>query len=147
VKKDHPSPEMSLPIPLEIYQQLVSASVKTGFSQEIWEIGTTAIREWMARNNPESFAMPSLSGYQWKHLFLPNGTVLRTIFNGKNFHCRVEDDEIVYQGEKVSPSSFVNAVGGVRRNAWKVVWVLFPNSSTWKAAESLRAKKKSGKAR
>lgn len=147
MKREHPSPDMTLPISFEIYQQLVSASVKSGFSQEIWEIGAAAIRDWMARNDPDSFPMPSLSGYQWKQVFLPNGTVLRTIFNGKNFHCRVEDDEIVYDGKKVSPSGFVNAVGGVRRNAWKVVWVLLPNSSVWKSAGSLRAKKKSGKAR
>jgi hypothetical protein len=133
---------MSLPISLEIYQQLVSASVKTGFSQEIWEIGAAAIREWIVRNDPDAIAMPPLSGYQWKNIFLPNGTLLRTIFNGKNFHCRVEGDEILYNGKKVSPSGFVNAVGGVRRNAWKVVWILFPNSPSWKSAESLRTNKK-----
>jgi hypothetical protein len=38
--------------------------------------------------------MPATSGYQWKHLFLPNDTLLRTIFNGKNFHCLAEGDHI-----------------------------------------------------
>jgi hypothetical protein len=65
---------MSLPISLEIYQQLLCASVNSAFKQEAWEIGAVAIREWMTRNNPESFAMPETCGYQWKHLFLPNGT-------------------------------------------------------------------------
>jgi hypothetical protein len=132
---------MALPISLELYQQLVSASVKSGFEKETWEIGAAAIREWMIRNNPESFAMPATSGYQWKHLFLPNGTLLRTIFNGKNFHCLVEEDQIRYNGKIISPSGFANAVGGVRRNAWKVIWVLFPNSSAWKLAGALRTKK------
>jgi hypothetical protein len=134
---------MSLPISLEIYQQLVSASIKGGFKQEAWEIGAAAIRDWMARNNPESFAMPATSGYQWKNLFLPNGTLLRTVFNGKNFHCLVEDDHIRYNEQEMSPSGFANAVGGVRRNAWKVIWVLFPNSSVWKHAGACRTKKKS----
>lgn len=133
---------MALPISLEVYQQLVSASVKTGFSQEIWEIGEAAIHEWMTRNNPDSFAMPPLSGYQWKHLFLPNGTLLRTVFNGKNFHCLVESDHIIYDGKQVSPSGFANAVGGMRRNAWKAIWILYPKSTVWKLAESLRTKKK-----
>jgi hypothetical protein len=44
MKREHPSPDMTLPISFEIYQQLVSASVKSGFSQEIWEIGAAAIR-------------------------------------------------------------------------------------------------------
>jgi hypothetical protein len=78
MKSEHPSPDMTLPISFEIYQQLVSASVKSGFSQDIWESGAAAIRDWTARN---------------------------------------------------------------------VVWVLLPNSSIWKSAGFLRAKKKSGKAR
>jgi hypothetical protein len=143
VKREHPSPNMSLPVTLEIYQQLLGASVNSAFKHEAWEIGAIAIREWMTRNNPESFAMPETCGYQWKHLFLPNGTLLRTIFNGKNFHCLVEKDHIRYNGQDISPSGFVNTVGGVRRNAWKVIWILFPNSSVWKLAGTLRTRKTS----
>jgi hypothetical protein len=132
---------MDLPISFEIYQQLLRASAGTGFEKEIWEIGAAAIRDWVVRNDPDSIAMPATAGYQWKSLFLPNGTLLRTVFNGKNFHCLVEEDHILYDGKPVSPSGFANAVGGVRRNAWKVIWILFPNSSVWKLAGTLRAKK------
>jgi hypothetical protein len=141
MQKQHPSPHMNLPISIEIYQQLLRASAGSGFEKEAWEIGAVAIRDWMVRNDPDSFAMPATAGYQWKSLFLPNGTLLRTIFNGKNFHCLVEEDHIVYNGQSVSPSGFANAVGGVRRNAWKVIWILFPNSSEWKLAGTLRVKK------
>lgn len=68
----------------------------------------------------------------------PNGTLLRTVFNGKNFRCLVEEDRIFYNGREVSPSGFANAAGGVRRNAWKVMWIPFPNSSVWKLAGTLR---------
>jgi hypothetical protein len=141
MQKQHPSPHMNLPISIEIYQQLLRASAGSGFEKEAWEIGAVAIRDWMIRNDPDSFAMPATAGYQWKSLFLPNGTLLRTIFNGKNFHCLVEEDHIVYNGQSVSPSGFANTVGGVRRNAWKVIWILFPNSSEWKLAGTLRVKK------
>jgi hypothetical protein len=143
VKREHPSPNLSLPVTLEIHQQLLCASVNSAFKHEAWEIGAIAIREWMTRNNPESFAMQETCGYQWKHLFLPNGTLLRTIFNGKNFHCLVEKDHIRYNGQEISPSGFVNTVGGVRRNAWKVIWILFPNCSVWKSAGTLRTRKTS----
>lgn len=136
-----PSPHMDLPISIELYQQLSSASMRGGFKQESWEIGAAAIREWLVRNDPETFAMPTTSGYQWKHLFLPHGTLLRTIFDGKNFHCLVEGDHLRYNGKITSPSGFANAVGGTRRNAWKVIWILFPNSTVWKFAGSLRPKK------
>jgi hypothetical protein len=132
---------MSLPISLETYQRLLTASGKSGFQKEYWEIGDIAVRDWLARNAPESFGKPATAGYQWKHLFLPNGTVLRTVFEGKNHHCIVENDEIHYNGSKTSPSGFANAVGGVRRNAWKVIWILFPNSSVWELAGTLRAKR------
>jgi hypothetical protein len=34
---------MALPISLELYQHLVSASMKSGFEKEAWEIGAAAI--------------------------------------------------------------------------------------------------------
>jgi hypothetical protein len=132
---------MNLPLTLELYQHLIAASVRSGFKKETWEIGAAAIREWLVRNDPDGFPMPKTSGYQWKHLFLPNGTLLRTVFSGKSFHCLVEGDHIRYNGEIISPSGFANAVGGVRRNAWKVIWILFPDSSAWKLAGALRPKK------
>jgi hypothetical protein len=132
---------MTLPLSLELYQHLIAASVRSGFKKETWEIGAAAIREWLVRNDPDGFPMPATSGYQWKHLFLPNGTLLRSVFSGKNFHCLVEGDHIRYNGEIISPSGFANAVGGVRRNAWKVIWILFPDSSAWKLAGALRPKK------
>jgi hypothetical protein len=147
MQRQHPAPAMELPISLEIYHQLLGASAASGFEKESWEIGAAAIRDWMARHHPDSFAMPATAGFQWKSVFLPNGTVLRTIFNGKNFHCLVEDDRILYDGQSVSPSGFANAVGGVRRNAWKVVWILFPNTSEWKLAGTLRTSKNAHKPR
>ncbi len=140
MKREHPNPQMALPISIELYQQLAAASFSNGLEQEPWEIGASALREWMIRHRPETFAMPTISGYQWKSLFLPDGTLLRTSFNGNNFHCLVEKDRIRYDGKEISPSGFANAVGGVRRNAWKVIWVLLPNTSTWKPANSLRAR-------
>jgi hypothetical protein len=67
---------MSLPISLELHQQLAAASLRSGYEKEIWEIGAIAIREWLVRNEPDTFAMPATSGYQWKHL--PTG--LRPVF-------------------------------------------------------------------
>ena len=133
---------MSLPISLELHRQLAAASLRSGYQKEIWEIGAVAIREWLVRNDPEAFAMPANAGYQWKHLFLPAGTLLRTVFDGKNFHALVEGDKLVFDGKATSPSGFANAVGGVRRNAWNVIWILFPNDPTWKQAGRLRSRTK-----
>jgi len=72
---------------------------------------------------------------------------LRTVFGGKNYHCVVEGDHILYNGQAVSPSGFVNAVGGMRRNAWRCTWILFPDSKDWKLADTLRARVRPPRAR
>ncbi len=82
--------------------------------------------------------MAPTKGYQWKSLFLPDGTVLRTVFAGKNHHCIVDNDQILYNGQAVSPSGFINAVGGIRRNAWRSTWVLLPENKHWVFADTLR---------
>lgn len=133
---------MEFPVAMETYTKLYAASADTGYEREIWEIAAEAITAWLARNAPDSFGMPTTSGYQWKDVFLPDGTFLRTIYEGKNYHCFVEGDRLHYQGNAVSPSSFANGVGGNGRNAWKVVWVLLPHTTTWKLAGTLRQAKR-----
>ena len=80
-------------------------------------------------------------------IVLPNGTVLRTVFGGKNYHCNVDGDAIVYDGKAISPSGFVNAVGGIRRNAWNCTWILFPDTNDWKLAKTLRGDERPSRAR
>jgi hypothetical protein len=108
----HPLHQMDLPISKEVYDALLAAAFDTGLEKQYWEVGEAAIRDWMARNRPDAFPLHGVSGYQWKHVFLPTRTLLRTVFNGRNFHCMVEGDHIYYAGAQVSPSGFVNAVGG-----------------------------------
>ena len=94
-----------------------------------------------ARNAPDAIPLHKTRGYQWKSLFLPEGTVLRTVYLGENYHCLIDGNHIIYEGKCVSPSQFINAVGGVRRNAWALIWLLFPGATEWKAAKSFRAKR------
>jgi hypothetical protein len=137
----NPDHYASIAVSMEIHQLLFSACIDSGYKQEDWEIAAIAIREWIVRNNPNSLGTHAQSGYQWKHVFLPHGTLLRTVFHGKNHHALVEQDHILHEGRNVSPSEFANAVGGMRRNAWKSIWLLFPNASTWQLATTLRAKR------
>ena len=140
MRRPHPNHKMDIPISMEVWQQLLKASAGTGYQKEDWEIAAEAIDEWVRRHTPESIPMPAARGYQWKSQFLPDGTLLRTVFGGKNYHCLVEGDRILYNGKAVSPSGFVNAVGGIRRNAWRCTWILFPDSKDWKLADTLRTR-------
>jgi hypothetical protein len=147
MNRPHPTPLMDFPISIEIYHELLAVAFDTGFKKEYWEVGAEALADWLRRHKPEAIEMDKAGGYQWKHVFLPNGTLLRTVFSGKNHHCTVEDDRILYEGRAVSPSGFVNAIGGIRRNAWKSLWVLLPDEKTWKLADSLRPPKRTNRAR
>ena len=147
MRRHHPDHQMDIPISLKVYHQLIGAAQKTGYEKEDWEIAAEAIDEWIRRHDPDALAMPAATGYQWKHQFLPSGTLLRTVFGGKNYHCLVEGDRILYDGQAVSPSGFANAVGGIRRNAWRCIWILFPDSKDWKLADSLRTRERPRRAR
>ena len=138
----HPNPAASISISLQLQQQLTAATIHSDFTKEDWEITAEALDEWMRRHAPEALLMQTISGYQWKRLFLPEGTLLRTVFGGKNYNCLVEGDRILYKGQAVSPSGFVNAVGGIRRNAWRCTWILFPKSADWKLADTLRTRER-----
>lgn len=138
MKRQHPKPELALPISLALHQQLCIAVCHSRFEKEDWEIAEIAIREWMARHDPDAFPMPAASGFQWKQLFLPDGTLLRTIFNGKNHHCRVEGGQVIHDGKASSPNRFANALGGTRRNAWEVIWIMLPQCQEWRRADALR---------
>jgi hypothetical protein len=56
----------------------------------------------------------------------------------KNYHCRVENDPILYAGHAVSPSGFLNAVGVIGRNAWRSISILLPKEKELQLADCSR---------
>lgn len=82
----------------------------------------------------------SKRGFQWKAIFLPEGTSLRTsYFDTVEFAKVVGNRLVTDEGEVVTPSQFANrrAKG---RNAWRFVWVRFPGDDHWIRAENCRAR-------
>lgn len=77
-------------------------------------------------------------GYQWKQLFLPNGTELRSIFCGRSVYAKVEDEQIISDGLPITPSRFANGRGCGTRSAWKTVWLRFPGTKRWELAARSR---------
>jgi hypothetical protein len=43
-------------------------------------------------------------GYQWKSLFLPEGTVLRSWSYGEHNYAQVQGDHIVHKGRPLTPN-------------------------------------------
>lgn len=99
-----------------------------------------AIDAWLAANRP---AQPHddttvLRGYQWKTLFLPDGTDLRMLYDGNGHYAHVRGDHLTYKGLHVSPRQFTRMVASGVRNAWRDIFVRWPGARDWKRASDLR---------
>lgn len=104
-------------------------------------IVTRALYDWMAAQDAarDREVATDLKGYQWKQLFLPNGTCLRTVVNGEHVTARVTENAVVYGGKNTSPAQFVNRAYGFRCNAWSRIWLLLPGQTEWRLADQLRS--------
>jgi len=100
------------------------------------------VKRWLARDIERRMLRtngPALRGFQWKTLFLPDGTILRTSHREEVEFAKVSGDQIVSEdGAILTPSLFANrhAEG---RNAWRFVWLRFPGNDLWVRADECRA--------
>lgn len=98
----------------------------------------------LAAKHPENKAASDESalGYVWRNkdtaLFLPNETELRASYGGREYYAKVKDEQILYDGQSLSPSALMHAVTKTNRNAWRDIWIKFPDSDTWSLADELR---------
>ncbi|GJI98637.1 hypothetical protein RugamoR57_53550 [Duganella caerulea] len=108
-----------------------------------------AIRNYINPPPPPSQqpAATTETGYQWKQVFLPEGTRLRASFGREPYFATVVGAEIKYEGHTVSPSCFANLHGSGNRNAWKAIWLRLPGSNEWLLAEVCRSARKAAIAR
>ncbi|GJI97656.1 hypothetical protein RugamoR57_43740 [Duganella caerulea] len=141
----HPIP---LHLPNDVFISLTDQLGEGWFGPKSEAVLCQLIRDWVARQSgapghPEQDAAPATppeagKGYQWKQLFLPNGTELRTTFGGKSTYAKVQDEVILCGGAATTPSRLANASGCGTRNAWHNIWLKFPGESTWKLAHRCR---------
>jgi hypothetical protein len=112
---------------------------KLGSKMSIEEAATAAIEQWLAANGaPQSLASPALRGYQWKEVFLPDGTDVRMTYGTQTCYARVVGDDLVHEGRPMSPRHFTQWVAPGVRNAWRDLWLRFPGTRDWKRAYAVR---------
>jgi hypothetical protein len=105
-----------------------------------------AIRAWLADNAHAAAAAAAADadadagsrGYQWKELFLPDGTAVRMRCGDEVHHARVTGDAIVYHGRRVSPRQLTLAIAGAGRNAWRDLSLRLPGEEHFRPACVLR---------
>ena len=112
---------MTVQLPTDTLLKLIEKLRRSGGSQDLSEAIAQAIECWLS--DPTRFepgADPTgIHGYQWKTLFLPEGTVLKSWSYGENNYARVEGDQIIHNGRAVSPNQFAQSFARSTRNAWQ----------------------------
>lgn len=135
--------QISVPIETALFLELVDFLRSHNDPRDPVEvIANHAIYYWMENADWKPELLETIKsdsrGYFWKTLFLPNGTEIRMFYKSKNYYARVEGDEIIYEGESVSPGNLANTIAKSSRNAWRDLWIKRPNDKEWKLADDLR---------
>jgi hypothetical protein len=131
---------MSLQIDTEVLLRLISQLQIRGGSQDLSAAITSAIELWMREQAKLSKGSDptNLRGYQWKTLFLPEGTELRSWSYGEYNYARVVGDEIIHNGQPVTPNQFAQSQARSTRNAWEDLKVKRPEDKQFMPANRLR---------
>ncbi|MGW8394798.1 hypothetical protein [Pseudoduganella sp. HUAS MS19] len=133
-------PTISIPVTFKVFEDLCRFLDGSTVSEEVAVVASKAITAWIEQQSlpPPEESPAFLGGYQWKHVFLPEGTKLRVIVKRKTFHALVVGDHIIFNGHATSPACLVNQLASTKRNAWKHIWLLLPGATQWQLAQSMR---------
>ena len=135
--------QISIPIDTEQFLGLVDFLRSNGDARDPIIAIADALDYWMdnASWKPELLTKSVSRGYQWKNLFLPDGTEIRMQYKGAYSYAKVENDGIIYNGKPISPSNLANTIAGSSRNAWRDLWIKRPGDADWCLADDLRSQK------
>ena len=128
--------QLSTPTLLRLIEYLRTRSD----SHDVSEALNIALEFWLDAQNelPPNADRTGIRGYQWKSLFLPEGTILRSWSYGEHNYARVEGDKIIHDGQSVSPNQFARHFARTARNAWFDLSVRRPGDKQYKMAGLLR---------
>jgi hypothetical protein len=110
----------------------------SGATTDPAEAVDTAVRHWLAAMKQGAGAPEAPRGYQWKSLFLPDGTWVRMAYRGDHEYAHVEGDRLMYKGRPTTPNKFASAHTNTVRNAWHDVSIRMPGEKNWKMAYQRR---------
>jgi hypothetical protein len=122
-------------LPSHVYRALERALRAKRDTRTPEQIVEHAVKAWIAT---ATAGPPSVRGYQWKSLFLPEGTRLRMHYKNRFAYAEVCGDAIVHEGVAMSPRQFTNHVAGCVRNAWRELWIRCPGDGSWHLADTRR---------
>jgi hypothetical protein len=129
---------VSVQLPHPVLLQLIAHLEKHGGPQDLSAAILAAVELWLCEQQSPHPGQPPLHGYQWKSLFLPEGTRLRSWSYGEHNYAEVVGDQIIHNGHAVSPNQFARSFARSNRNAWSDLSVRRPGDKKWTVASRLR---------
>lgn len=132
---------ISVPISTDQFLELANFLHSNNDPRDPVDMVTFAIDYWLlkASLDPEQWLTKSdTRGFQWKSLFLPEGTQIRMQYKGSYSYAKVEGDEVIFNGKAISPASLANTIARGSRNAWRDLWIKRPGDKEWKLADDCR---------
>lgn len=132
--------QIAVPVFTEQFLELANFLRSNNDPRDPVDVVCIAIDYWLdnASWKPELLSESDTRGYQWKSLFLPNGTQIRMQYKGTYFYAKVEGDEVMFHGKPSSPGSLANMIAGGSRNAWRDLWIKRPDDKEWTLADDCR---------
>jgi hypothetical protein len=124
---------LSVQVPTGLYVDVAAHLRKSGDQRTPDDVVALALKNWL-RSSPRRKG----AGYQWKELFLPDGTELRMRYRGIFYYAAVQGDQLMYCSDPVSPRGFVLMVTGTVRNPWRDLWIRRSASEVWTRADTWR---------
>jgi hypothetical protein len=136
---------VSVQISSELFLELANYLQEFGDERDPAEVVEGALASWLAVARGETSAGDGPApGFQWKQLFLPEGTELKMQYRGHYAFAKVVGDAVQYDGRPMSPNQFAAEVAGTARNAWRDLWLRLPGQRYWKNAAFIRSEQLRG---
>ncbi|MYM21071.1 hypothetical protein GTP46_00205 [Duganella sp. FT135W] len=132
---------ISLQVDTSLLLRLISQLQIRGGTQDVSEVIGSAIELWLREQASlrKGCDPACVRGYQWKTIFLPEGTELCSWSYGEHNYARVVGDEIIHNGHSVTPNQFAQSFARSTRNAWEDLRIRRPEDKQFRPASRLRA--------
>jgi hypothetical protein len=122
-------------VPSAVYSELCNYLRSSGSTLTTTEAIVRALQHWI---EAQRTTVAPLQGFQWKCLFLAEGSQIRMHYRDTWHYAEVVGDEIIHQNCVVTPRQLTIAIAGQGHNAWRALWIRRPGESDWTAASLLR---------
>ncbi|MFC0170041.1 hypothetical protein ACFFKC_18370 [Pseudoduganella danionis] len=124
-------------LPPHTWQLLCDFLYSSSSRLSVVEAADQAIKAWIAAQKKGE---EPLRGYQWKQLFLPEGTQVRMEYLQRCYFAQVSGDQLMFGQRAVTPRGMTLAIAGDGRNAWRDLWIRMPGERQWCNAGLLRSR-------